>query len=327
MFLIGDIGGTKTNLALFSLENKKPKLEQQASFKSVNYPSLETVVHKFLAETDCQISKAVFGVAGPVVNRQSQVTNLPWVIAEESLKQTLQISKVKLLNDLEATAYAVPHLPPHELLLLNGGQIEPMAHGHKAIIAPGTGLGEAALVYNDGSYIVIPSEGGHASFAPTTLLQIGLLRHMLRNFDHVSFERVCSGSMGIPNIYGYLLEQRVADSNPDVAEAIRQADDATPVIADAALEGRCELCISTLNIFVSILGSEASNLAIKVMATGGVYLGGGIPPRIVEKLKDGTFMAAFVNKGRFTTMLSRMPVYVILNDKTALLGAAYHAIH
>lgn len=327
MLLIGDIGGTKVNLAIYDVEDGKPKLEQEATFKSANYDSLEAVAQNFLTETHTNVSKAVFGVAGPVSHGQSHVTNLPWTISEESLSHTLHIPAVKLLNDLEATAYAVPHLSGHEVHALNRDQADERPHGHKAVIAPGTGLGEAILFYNLGEYHVVPSEGGHASFAPTNAVQVGLLNYLLQRFSHVSYERVCSGSMGIPNIYSYLSESRANDANPVVAEAIKEASDPTPVIVRAATLGECELCIAVLNIFTTILGNEAGNMAVKIMATGGIYLGGGIPPRIIEKLKDGTFMAAFVNKGRFANLLSHIPVYVILNDKAALLGSAYYGLY
>jgi glucokinase len=223
---------------------------------------------------------------------------------------------------LEATAYGVPHLPSEDLFLLNDA---PPQSGTKAVLAPGTGLGEAILFQRGDKYHAIPSEGGHTDFGPTNLFEIELLRYLMGKFGHVSYERICSGK-GLPNIYEYLKENRFAEESPEMAEALRQAADPTPVIVQKAMAGECELSIATLNAFVSILGAEAGNLALKVMATGGVYLGGGIPPRILSKLKDGTFMAAFVNKGRFAEMLAGIPVYVILNPETALLGAACYGL-
>ena len=321
MLLAGDIGGTKTNLAIFSSDTGlTPKM--QASFKSASYARLEDVVQEFLAGAGVSIDKAVFGVAGPVVNGQSTATNLPWVIRETSLQQTLGLKEAELLNDLEATAYGVPHLPPADLFALNDAAPR---GGTKVVIAPGTGLGEAVLCHKDDHYHVLPSEGGHADFAPTSLFEIELLRWLMGKFGHVSYERVCSGT-GIPTIYTYLKENRFAAESPQMSEALRLAADPTPVIVRKAMAGECELSIATLNAFVSILGAEAGNLALKVMATGGVYLGGGIPPKILSKLKDGTFMAAFVNKGRFAEMLSEVPVSVILNEKTALFGAACYGL-
>jgi glucokinase len=321
MLLAGDIGGTKTNLALFSSESGLVPVAH-ATFKSVDYPSLKAVVSEFLADTGGSIDSAVFGVAGPVVNGEAAATNLPWVISEQVLCASFDLRSVKLLNDLEATAYGVPNLPEHDLFVLH--DVRPKS-GTKVVIAPGTGLGEAILCDQGGRHVVIPSEGGHTDFAPTNLLEIRLLRYLMGKFGHVSYERVCSGR-GLPNIYAFLKKQRFAEELPEMKRALREATDPTPIIVQKAMAGECDLSIATLNTFVSILGSEAGNLALKVMSTGGVYLGGGIPPKILPKLKDGTFMAAFVNKGRFADMLAQIPVYVILNDRTALFGAACYGL-
>ncbi len=319
MLLAGDVGGTKTNLALYSTDGDLLP-EVQKTYPSTAYPSLEAVVSEFLAETGASVERAVIGVAGPVVEGRCGGTNLPWTMAEERLKRELGIPEAKLLNDLEATAYGVPHLDPEDLFVLND---VPARSGTKAVIAPGTGLGEAILFYREGRYDVLPSEGGHTDFGPNNLFEIELLRYLLGKFAHVSYERICSG-IGLPFIYGYLRDNRYAQEIPSVVQALQEAKDPTPVIVRAAMAGECELCIAALNSFVSILGAEAGNLTLKVMATGGVYVGGGIPPRILPKLRDGTFMASFVNKGRFADTLSRVPVYVILNPKTALLGAAWY---
>jgi glucokinase len=321
MLLAGDVGGTKTNLATYSRETGLVP-QHEATYKSTKYPSLKAVVAEFVSDTQTTIEAAVFGVAGPVVNGESTTTNLPWTIAEETLREALNLEQVKLLNDLEATGYGVPHLQPDDLYILNDVEAR---SGTKAVIAPGTGLGETVLFYQREHYHVIPSEGGHTDFGPTNLFQIELLRYLLGKFNHVSYERICSG-MGLPIIYEYFKENRYAPEMPKVAKALRKADDPTPVIVEHAMSGDCELCMAALDTFVSILGAEAGNLALKVMATGGVYLGGGIPPRILSKLKDGTFMAAFVHKGRFSDMLAQVPVYVILNPRTALLGAAAYGL-
>jgi len=321
MLLAGDVGGTKTNLALYAAETGLEP-QHQSTFKSAKYPSLKAVIAEFLSDTKTTIERAVVGVAGPVVNGESTTTNLPWTIAEQSLREALDLEQVKLLNDLEATGYGVLHLQPDDLHVLN--DVEPRS-GTKAVIAPGTGLGEAVLFYQRGHYHVIPSEGGHTDFGPTNLFQIELLRYLLGKFNHVSYERICSG-MGLPLIYQYLKDNRYALELPQVAKALRKADDPTPVIVEHAMSGECELCMAALDTFVSTLGAEAGNLALKVMAIGGIYLGGGIPPRILSKLKDGTFMAAFVHKGRFADTLAQIPVYVILNPRTALLGAAAYGL-
>lgn len=327
MLLAGDIGGTKTQLALYSLD-ATPTQQQEAIFKSADYPSLEAIVQEFLAQTGVKVTRAAFGVAGPVVNGESKITNLPWHITESNLCQTLKLSPgaVKLLNDLESIAYAVPHLPASDLAALNSDQLDLSLGGHKAVIAPGTGLGEAILFNHNSQYHVMPSEGGHTDFGPANAVQMGLLRFLLNRFNHVSYERVCSGGLGIPNIYAYFKETRSSEESPTVAAALAQSSDPTPVIIQAGLTNECELCRATLNTFVSILGAEAGNLALKVMATGGIYLGGGIPRKILPKLRDGTFMAAFVNKGRFAGLLSHIPVYIILHENPGLLGAAYYGL-
>ncbi|HMQ51407.1 MAG TPA: glucokinase [Anaerolineae bacterium] len=330
MLLVGDIGGTKTDLALYdvnqALGTEDPQPEIQATFRSRDFSSLEGVIQQFLFNKSVLPLKAVFGVAGPVKAGASHITNLPWVISETMLKQTFNLTGVKLLNDLEAIAHAVPYLTEQDLEPLNGELIDRTLGKNKAVLAPGTGLGEAFLIYADGKHHVVASEGGHVDFAPKSLFEIELLKHLLGKFNHVSYERVCSGALGIPNIYDYLKNNRYAAEVTDVEVALQEALDPTPIIVQAALEEKSDLCVQTLSAFMSILGSEAGNLALKVMATGGVYLGGGIPPRILSKLKDGTFMAAFAKKGRFSDMLAHVPVYVILHKKPALLGAAYYGL-
>ena len=330
MLLVGDIGGTKTDLALYdvnqALGTEDPQPEIQATFRSRDFSSLEGVIQQFLFNKSVLPLKAVFGVAGPVKAGASHITNLPWVISETMLKQTFNLTGVKLLNDLAAIAHAVPYLTEQDLEPLNGELIDRTLGKNKAVLAPGTGLGEAFLIYADGKHHVVASEGGHVDFAPKSLFEIELLKHLLGKFNHVSYERVCSGALGIPNIYDYLKNNRYAAEVTDVEVALQEALDPTPIIVQAALEEKSDLCVQTLSAFMSILGSEAGNLALKVMATGGVYLGGGIPPRILSKLKDGTFMAAFAKKGRFSDMLAHVPVYVILHKKPALLGAAYYGL-
>lgn len=323
MLLAGDIGGTKTNLAVFSAETGWRVPHAEATFPSANYPSLEALVQEFLAQHDFSVDRASFGVAGPVVAGRATITNLPWVMEKTQLQQALQIPSVRLLNDLDAIAHVVPFLESQDLHTLNEGQ--PVPGGAIAVIAPGTGLGEAFLTWHDSNYQAHTSEGGHADFAPTSTFEIGLLRYLMARFPHVSFERVCSGK-GLPNIYAYLKDTGYAEEPQWLAEQLAATQDRTPIIINNALdkEKACKLCIETLNSFVSILAAEAGNLALKVLATGGVYLGGGIPPRIHSYLDSERFMQAFTHKGRFTQMLARIPVHVILNPKVALLGAARH---
>lgn len=323
LLLAGDIGGTKTALAIFSSENGPRRPLAQANFSSGDYDALESIVAQFLTGKNARITQASFGIAGPVVCGRAQVTNLPWVVDEQSLSQALDGVPVRLLNDLDAIAHAVPFLEPSDLETLNPGQ--PEEHGSLAVIAPGTGLGEASLVWDGTRYKTFPSEGGHADFAPTTQTEVELLSYLLLRFDHVSYERVCSGK-GLPNLYAFLKESgRFAE--PDwLREQLASARDPTPIIVQAAIENKAEISTQTLELFVSILGSEAGNLALKVLATGGVYLGGGMPRRILSKLKAPTFMQSFTRKGRFSDLLTRVPVHVILNPQVALLGAACHGL-
>jgi glucokinase len=323
MLLAGDIGGTKTVLALFSEEKgpHRPLLEQ--TYPSAKYSSLETIVAEFAGSHKHELRGACFGVAGPVQHGRAQVTNLPWLVDSQSLSQELRGAPVTLLNDLEAVAGAIPILEAGDLATLQAG--DAVAGGPIAVVAPGTGLGEAFLVWGGRRYHAYPSEGGHTDFAPTDARQIELLQYLLTKFDRVSYERVCSG-IGVPNIYRGLQEIGAAPANRAVARQVNETRDPTPVIFNAALSGACELCLATLQLFVTVLAAEAGNLALKVLATGGVYLGGGIPPRILPHLQSGPFITAFSRKGRFTSLLSRIPVHVILQPKTALFGAAYQAI-
>ncbi len=270
-----------------------------------------------------KLERASFGVAGPVVAGRATITNLPWVMDEEQLQAALHLSSVCLLNDLSAIAHAVPFLELADLHTLNEGQ--PAPEGNIAVVAPGTGLGEAFLTWDGSRYRPHASEGGHADFAPTSPLETELLRYLQDRFEHVSYERVCSGR-GLPNIYAFLKDNGYADEPTWLAEELAAADDPTPVIVNTALARECELCVATLDTFVSILGAEAGNLALKVLASGGVYLSGGIPPRILPALEQERFMEAFRSKGRMSDLLARFPVHVILNPRVALLGAACHEL-
>jgi glucokinase len=329
MILAGDIGGTKTLLALFSDQDSTqvhvPLHEE--TFPSARYASLDEIVRAFLTQVGQDagpINAACFGVAGPVIGTRARITNLPWEIDANTLSTALGGARVRLINDLEAIGTAVPALTTDDLHTLNEG--EPVSGGTLAVIAPGTGLGEAFLIWSGNGYRAYASEGGHASFAPTNEREMDLLRELLRHYEHVSYERICSGS-GMPNLYAALRDSGQAPETPDVAEQLATADDQTPIIMNAALDtaAPCPLCTLTLETFVSILGAEAGNLALKVLATGGVYLGGGIPPRIVPALQHERFLRAFQHKGRFAGLLSRVPVHIILHSRPALLGAALYA--
>jgi len=323
MLLAGDIGGTKTNLAVYGLKGPPGAPLAEKKFPSTRYPDLESLVREFLSQVDIKVDRAAFGVSGPVVAGRATITNLPWELEEEHLRQALNLSSVQLLNDLEAIAQAIPFLKEDDLHILNEGS--PVAGGAIALIAPGTGLGEAFLTWDGSRYRAHPSEGGHTDFAPTSPLETELLEYLKSRsrVKRVSYERVCSG-LGLPNIYALFKDRRTAEEPAWLAEQLAAASDPTPAIVNAALgKGKtCSLCVDTVNTFVSILGAEAGNLGLKVLATGGVYLGGGIPPRILPALADGRFMKPFVHKGRMSDLMANMPVRVILNPKAALLGAA-----
>src|SRR5919199_451571 len=324
MLLAGDIGGTKTLLALFSPEAGPRRPAKEMTFHSGDYGSLEAIVREFLARVDAPIDRACLAVAGPIVTGRATITNLPWTMEEAGLQAAFGWSSVRLLNDLEAVAYAVPILEAGDVATLSAG--EPVAGGNIAVIAPGTGLGEAFLTWQGSSYRAHASEGGHASFAPSDSLQLGLLRylHEQQGHHHVSVERVCSGLLGIPNIYEYLKATGHTEEPAWLDAELATAADTTPIIVSAAQDPSrpCELCSETLRMFVAILGAESGNLVLKVMATAGIYVGGGIPPRILPALREPGFVEALRAKGRMRGMLAKVPVHVILNPKAALLGAA-----
>lgn len=328
MLLAGDIGGTKTVLALFDVEagaaliTRHPIMER--TFPSQQYQSLELIIEEFLREGEFNITAGSFGVAGPVVGDSAQVTNLPWIIDAGDMSARFGFG-VHLLNDLEALATAVPYLRDTDLITLSEGQ--PIERGAIGVIAPGTGLGEGYLVWNvnAGNYESYPSEGGHCAFGPTTPLQLEMLNYWLPRMGHVSYERVCSG-IGIPNIYIFLRESGRYEEPPWLRDQLAEASDLTPVIVRAAVAGEADICSATLELFMEILGDQAGNLALTVLATGGIYLGGGIPVRILSQLQKGPFMQFFQDKGRFTEMMSRIPVHIIYNPKAALYGTAYDAL-
>jgi glucokinase len=294
---------------------------REKTFRSGHYPSLESIVDEFLSEVKTPVARASFGVAGPVLGDQVRTTNLPWKIDARVLRSALGVGSVTLLNDLAAIARAVPRLGSADLHSLNPGRR--VSGGAIGVIAPGTGLGEAFLTWDGRQYRTHASEGGHVDFGPTDETQSELLRFLRDRLDHVSYEWVCSG-IGIPNIFAFVTETGRASEPAWLRDQLAAASDPTPIIVTAAMDTdrSCEACVETLKLFVAILGAEAGNLALKVMATGGIFIGGGIPPRILGALEKPRFMRAFVKKGRFSELLADVPVDVILNPKVALLGAA-----
>lgn len=322
MVLAGDIGGTKTNLGLFSEGKRRPKPEVSETYSSRDAPDLEHIIERFMERHRFDIQGACFGIAGPVVDGKSKTTNLPWVVSEDKIKRRFKWSRVSLVNDLSATAYAVPLMSSRELYSLNRARVR--SAQNLALVAPGTGLGEALLIFQNGHYVPIPSEGGHVDFAPTNHEEIALWQYLHRLWGHVSVERVLSGP-GLVSIYSWLKETGRYREPAFLARMMEETDPAK-AITQGALEHKNPMCVKALNTFVSVLGAVAGNLALTGMTTGGVYLGGGISPKILPKLKEGLFMKAFTDKGRFRELLEKIPVRVILNDRAALLGAAHHAL-
>jgi glucokinase len=324
LLIAGDIGGTKTDLAVYSASSALREPLTHAKFHSADFPSLQAMVTQFLASAGLSVELGAFAVAGPVVDGRARTTNLPWVMDERSMARDLKLGAVRLLNDLEAVALAVPILGPSDLVTLNEGSA--VAGGAIAIIAPGTGLGESFLTWNGSRYVAHGSEGGHSDFAPNDALQVRLLQYLQRRFDHVGVERVCSGN-GLPNIYEFLRDAEGIPEPAAVTERIATAADRTQAIVEAANDSSApsERCRETVKILTSILASEAGNLALKVFATGGVYLAGGVALHLLDDLKNTRFLESFTRKGRFKELMGRVPIHVI-TARAALAGAATHGL-
>jgi glucokinase len=322
MLLAGDIGATKTTLAFFSSHTGLGVPLEEETFPSGDFPSLEAVIAAYRAARRMPVTHAAFGVAGPVLEGRAHITNLGWQIEAAAVAQSLGLPAVTLFNDLEAVATAVPYLQPSDLHAIAAGV--PRPDGAIAVLAPGTGLGEAFLTWDGVRYRAHATEGGHTGFAPRDALQVDLLQYLLRRLDSVSVEDVCSGR-GIPTLYEFLRDSGRYQEPPWLADRLRITEDDTPAIMNAAFDPvrLCAICVATLDLFVSILAAEAGNLALKVLATGGVYLGGGIPPRILPALGSPRFRREFVGSGRMRHLLEQMPIQVITNPHCALLGAAH----
>lgn len=322
--LAGDIGGTKTHLGLFKLDGHNFQLVRDQSYATTAFKSLEEVAAVFLGH-DCRVNAACFGVPGPVIEGRSHATNVSWEMEVGALRRGLGIERTHLMNDLEATAYGVPHLNPSEILELQRGESRSVP-SNIGVIAAGTGLGEAGLIATPTGYQAVATEGGHCGFAPADDNdQRGLLAFLAREFGHVSFERVLSGP-GLHNIYRYLLTTMAGQNQePSWLTALIHKSDPAAVISEMALAGRDSRCVRTLELFVAIYGAEASNLALKYLSMGGIYLCGGIAPKIKPFLQRPAFLDGFLAKGRLRPTLERIPVRVSLNPSTALLGAAAYA--
>jgi glucokinase len=320
MILAGDVGGTKVHLALYDFINGKLEYSRDERYQAKDYSGLEEIVKEFLGAYT--VTAACFGVPGPVRDGRLRLTNLPWTLDSRELAVSLGINHVFLINDLEANGYGVAELSTDQIYTLSEGDTSQI--GNRALIAAGTGLGEGMLIWNGHSHTPYPSEGGHADYAPRNEDEIDLLRFLKQKYNgRISQERVVSGQ-GLTNIYEFLREVRGIDEPVWLAERLA-AEDPNVVITELALKAKSEICEKTMDMFISAYGAEAGNLALKLLSVGGVYVGGGIAPRILEKLKDGRFMKAFTDKGRLSQLLINMPVRIILESRAALMGAAAYA--
>ena len=328
IILGADVGGTKTWLAIFHAAGHDAaaplELIRAEKFPSHTAASLEELVEKFLGHDRGSLDYACFGLPGPVAGTRAQLVNLPWAIDADQLTARFGFRSTFLINDLVANAYGIGELSPADFALLHPGA--PDAAGNMCVISPGTGLGEAGIFWNGRKHLPFACEGGHCDFAPRNKTEAALFEYLLTSMDHVSYERIISGSMGIPNIYRFLRDTGRAAESPEIARAIA-AGDAGAVISHAAVEESCPLCVLTMEMFVTVLGAEAGNLALKTMSTGGVFIGGGIAAKILPLLQKPALLEAFIAKGRFREFMQRIPLRVILNDRAALLGSARHALH
>lgn len=322
MILAGDTGGTNTRLAIAERdEHGRLRIVSEATFRSTRYAGLHKIAAEFLARQTQIPEAACFGVAGPVHNNRCKTMNLSWVVDGAELSAELGIQHVAVINDLEANAYGIACLDPDDYDAVNAG--DPQATGHAVVVSPGTGLGEAGMFWNGRCYVPIATEGGHTDFAPRTPLEYELGQHLAKEYEHLSYERIVSGP-GLVNIYEFLRDSGRGEE-PDWLASEMQAKDPAAAISAAALSQRSPLCEQTLDVFLELFGAEAGNMALKFMARGGVWLGGGIVVKVLPRLKSTPhFLNGFTSKGRLTELMKKIPVRVILNDKTALLGAAAH---
>jgi glucokinase len=327
MILAGDVGGTKVHLALYSFVHGRLGLVREHKFPSSEYATLDDVVKAFLAQagkTKEEIIAACFGCPGPVRDGRLKLTNLPWTLDERDLEKSVGIEHIFLINDLEANGYGIPELAPEKVFMLLKG--DPGGVGHRGLVSAGTGLGEALLIWDPKTqrHRPLPSEGGHCDFAARNEREIALLTYLRRTLKgRVSFERVVSG-LGTKNVYGFLRDDQKMDEPAWLRERMEK-EDPNVVIGECGEDGSSEICAETLRMFASAFGAEAGNVALKVLATGGMYLGGGIAPKILKTMQKGEFAKAFLDKGRLSPLLEAVPVRIILDETCALLGAAAFA--
>jgi glucokinase len=321
VILAGDVGGTKCNLALFSEKNGKLEFVFRERFASKEFAQFDLIIREFTRRATAHLGNhsvraAGFGVAGPVINNRIHATNLPWIVDADTLAQEVGVKSIVLVNDLGATGHSLEHLPPEDFCVLNSGV--PVPGATRALLAAGTGLGEGILFWEGTRYKVVPSEGGHSDFSPRSDQQIELLKFMRHRYPQVSWELILSGR-GFRTLHEFIA--------PSVKHPVFEDPDADPApfITKSGLEQTCPVCVETIDLWTSIYGAEAGNLALKVLALGGVYVAGGIAVKILPKMKDGTFFNSFKDKWHFEKMLLDVPVSIVLNESAPLIGAAYEA--
>lgn len=322
LILAGDAGATKTELQLCLLKDGKITSKANSTYSSMDFETLEDILLEFLNSESIKPDACCVGVPGPVENGESVTTNIPWHVKEKNLIRQTGIANCILANDLEILAHSIPYLTDLDLVCIHSGD-EFSVSKNKAVIAPGTGLGQALLFENDGKWVVVPTEGGHADFAPQNELQISLLKYLERQFGHVSYERILSGP-GICNIYDFLVTDNIMKADEDIEARFRNEDKAK-VISEAAVNETSENCIKAMEIFLSVLGAHAGNVALTTNSSGGIYLAGGIPKKILELFKSNFFIDAFLAKGRLSNYVSKCPVYVVTHKNPALAGAVSYA--
>lgn len=318
LLLAADMGGTKSNLWLFEQKGERREIREQATLRSADYPNARSVIAAFLKDT--RVAAAAVAIAGPVLDGRAETPNLPWEVEQTALARALGTDRVELINDLTATAHGIADVGPEGLVTLNEGRPDT---GAIAVIAAGTGLGEAALAPQAAGRVALPSEGGHADFAPTNETEIALLQYLAQRHGHVSWERVVSGP-GLHAIYKFIIDSGRGKVS-DALAARMAAGDPSAAIAQAALDRSDPAADLALDVFVRLYGAETGNLALKFLATGGVYVAGGIAPKILARLRSGLFMEGFLAKGRYADLLDRIPVRVVLESRAALFGAARRA--
>ena len=323
MILAGEIGATRTRLAAFETEASRLKCVVEKIYPSQEHKSLAEILPQFTRTEGIPVHSACFGVAGPVRDGRSKISNLPWTIDAKELAAQLKLPTVGLLNDLEASAYGIDALESKDFISISPGSEN--AEGNRAVISAKTGLGMAGLFWDGFRHHPFACEGGHADFSPRDPIQIELLAYLQKKYGRVSCERVLSGP-GIHDIYNFLRDAKKAEEPAALREQLNAAADPSPLISRMALEGKFPICRQTLSIFVDVFGAEAGNCALRYMTAGGIYMGGVIAAKIASKMQDGTFMKAFLDKGRMESILKDMPVQIIANDDCGLIGAARYTL-